>query len=163
MRATRVDSAPMSGGDPSRVHGVDDGTRVLLPGLTRPEAEAACVWLAALDASDLPLALAEVVLPVVLTGGAGPYLLDADGALMLALAEHPALPDARVVMGAIPGGSAVGAARPVSGFGWAWLVRARVDDADRVRALDELDDARTATDLRQWADRWGGRASTLVA
>jgi hypothetical protein len=43
------------------------------------------------------------------------------------------------------------------------LVRARVDDADRVRALDELDDARTATDLRQWADRWGGHASTLVA
>ena len=163
MRATRVDSAPMSGGDPSRVHGVDDGTRVLLPGLTRPEAEAACGWLAALDASDLPLALAEVVLPVVLTGGAGPYLLDADGALMLALAEHPAVPDARVVMGAIPGGSAVGAARPVSGFGWAWLVRARVDDADRVRALDELDDARTSADLRQWADRWGGYASTLVA
>ena len=163
MRATRVDSAPMSGGDPSRVHGVTDGTRVLLPGLTRPEAEAACEWLAALDESDLPLALAEVVLPVVLTGGAGPYLLDANGALMLALAEHPAVPGARVVMGAVPGGSAVGAARPVSGPGWAWLVRARVDDADRVRALDEVDDACTAADLRQWADRWGGRASTLVA
>ncbi len=163
MRATRVDSTPMSGGDRSRVHGVGDGTRVLLPGLTRPEAEAACEWLSALDESDLALALAEVVLPVVLTGGAGPYLLDADGALMLALADHPAVPGARVVMGAVPGGSAVGAARPVSGPGWAWLVRACVDDTGRVRALDEMSDACTAAELRQWADRWGGHASTLVA
>jgi len=57
----------------------------------------------------------------------------------------------------------VGAACPVSGPGWAWLVRALVDDADRVRALDELDGARAAADLRKWADRWGGHASTLVA
>ena len=40
---------------------------VLLPGLTRPEADEACRWLGAMAGDDRPLALAEVALPVVLT------------------------------------------------------------------------------------------------
>jgi hypothetical protein len=42
---------------------------------------------------------------VVLTGGAGPYLLDTDGALMLALAEHPAVSGARWTRRRVPRGS----------------------------------------------------------
>ena len=135
---------------------------VLLPGLTRPEADDACRWLRAMAGDDRPLALAEVALPVVLTDGAGPHLLDADGGLVLALGPHPAIADALVAMGAPTPLHAVGLVTRVGGGGWAWMARARVPDSGRVDALDELEAVVDAPGLRSWAARWAGVMSTLA-
>ncbi len=141
----------MAAGDPTRVHGVRAGERVLMPGLTRPEAEAACGWLARVHPGDRSLALAEVALPVVLSDGAGPHLLDAGGALVLALGPHPSLPGARMAMGAAPPRYVVGLVRAIGDGGWIWVARAEVDEADRVAALDELDAVEDRTALSSWA------------
>ena len=105
----RAPDAPLGGGDPTRRHAVRADGRALMPGLTRPEAEDAREWLAVVPAPDRPLALAEVALPVLLTDGAGPHLLGADGALVLVLGPHPWLQGARVAMGAPSPRHAVGA------------------------------------------------------
>ena len=44
---SELDLAPLAAGDPTRCHAVTTDGRVLLPGLTRPGAEAACGWLCA--------------------------------------------------------------------------------------------------------------------
>jgi hypothetical protein len=80
-----------------------------------------------------------VTLPVLLTDGAGPHLVDEAGTLVLALGPHPAVPEAKVAMGPAAGGVVVGLVRPVGGPVWAWLVRAEVAEAERTRALDVLD------------------------
>ncbi len=148
--------AALGASDPTRRYAVREGDRVLLPGLTRSEAEAACTWLAALDPVDHPLALAQVVLPVVLTDGAGPYLVDASGALVLALGPHPGIAGANVAMGARVPGHAVGLVRRIGPAGWAWLARAEVGEADRVVALDALHALSDLGGLVGWATEWAG-------
>lgn len=155
--------APMAAGDPTRVHAVRADGRVLMPGLTRPEAQGACEWLRHVPAHDRWLALAEVVLPVVLTDGAGPHLLDADGGLVLALAPHPSIAGARVAMGAPSPLHAVGLVRPVGDGGWSWLARAEVDDAGRVAALDALDAVVDAEGIAAWAAMRAGAVPSLGA
>jgi hypothetical protein len=161
MDITRAPDAPMAAGDPTRVHAVRSDDRVLLPGLTRPEAEAACEWLRHVPPGDRPLALAEVTLPVVLTDGAGPHLLDADGGLVLALAPHPSLAGARVAMGAPSPRHAVGLVRPLPGGGWLWMARVEVDEADRVPALDALDAVTDAHGAEAWAAVRAGAVPSL--
>lgn len=156
FQVIRVPDAALAAGDPTRAFGVGTGGRVLLPGVTRPEAEDACRWLAVLRADEQPLALAEVALPVVLTDGAGPHLLDAGGALVLALAPHRGIAGARVAMGAPGPLHAVGLVRAHAGGGWGWMARAEVGDRRRVHALDALDAVRDPAGLASWARAWAG-------
>lgn len=153
----------MAAGDPTRVHAVRADGRVLMPGLTRPEAQGACAWLRDVPAPDRWLALAEVTLPVVLTDGAGPHLLDADGGLVLVLAPHPCIAAAHVAMGAPSPLHAVGVVRRVGEGGWIWLARAQVDDAARVTALDALDAVTGTEGLAGWAAMRAGAVPSLGA
>ncbi len=155
--------APMAASDPTRVHAVRADGRVLMPGLTRPEAQGACAWLRDVPAPDRWLALAEVALPVVLTDGAGPHLLDADGGLVLVLAPHPSIASAHVAMGAPSPLHAVGAVRRVGEGGWMWLARAQVDDAGRVAALDALDAVTDPEGLAGWAAMRAGAVPSVGA
>jgi hypothetical protein len=157
----RVPDAPLAAGDPTRCHAVSADGQVLLPGLTRPEAEAACGWLQPVPVPDRALALAEVALPVVLTDGAGPHLLDAPGTLVLVLGPHPHIDGAHVAMGAPSPRQAVGVVRELGGGGWIWLARAEADDAGRVAALDGADSAVDGDALRAWARTWAGAFPTL--
>ena len=75
-----------------------DGAR-RFAGLTRDEAAAAAAAMAGWAPGRWDRALVEVVLPVIVSDGAGPYLLDATGRITLALSDHPALPGVRVAMG----------------------------------------------------------------
>lgn len=152
----------MGGGDPTRRYAVAAHGRTLMPGLTRDEAARAREWLGSLDPADHAMALAEVALPVLLTDGAGPHLLDAEGALVLVLAVHPALPNARMAMGQVAPGYAVGLVRPLGGGGWAWMVRAGVHEIERVAVLDDLDAVADWPGARAWAQRWAGSISTLA-
>ena len=159
----RAPDAPLGGGDPTRRYALGTGGTTVMPGLTRPEAEAAAEWLADVPAADLPLVLAEVALPVLLSDGAGPHLLGADGALVLVLAAHPRLEGMHVAMGAPSPGHAVGAVRRLRGGGWVWMARAEVADDLRVAALDALDAVADAAALMAWADEWAGAIPTLGA
>jgi hypothetical protein len=130
-----------------------DGT-ALFPGVTRPEGEAAAVWLGALPPAEREGALVAVVLPVLTTEGAGPYLVDPRGRLMLVLGPHRLVPGVHVAMGPAEPRHAIGLVEP-SGAGWRWVARADVAPADRISALDELDAASERAAAAAWADRRG--------
>jgi hypothetical protein len=147
--------APLGGGDPTRRWGVRcaDGV-VRWPGLTRPEAVA---LVDALEGRDVVLAdvLVQVELDVVLSDGAGPYLVDADGLLVLVVGPHPAADGDHVAIGQPgPQRARIGAVRR-TGFagGWVWIVRAEVPGPARITALDALAAAGDQAALRGWADR----------
>ena len=159
----RAPDAPLGGGDPTRRHAVRAAGRVLMPGLTRPEAEAAAQWLRDVPGPDQLLALAEIALPVLLSDGAGPHLLDSDGGLVLVLGAHPHLAAAGVAMGAPSPRHAVGVVRALPAGGWIWLARAEVPEAQRVPALDALDAVGDAAGLAAWADAWAGAIPTIEA
>jgi hypothetical protein len=170
IEVTRAAHAPLAGGDPTRCHAIRADGRELLPGLTRPEADAAAGWLSHMPNADRCLVLVEVTLPVVLSDGAGPHLLDGSGALVLALGPHPHIAGARVAMGAAPPGPpaaprapshVVGVVAPQPAGGWLWLARAEVAEHERVAALDGADQATGPPDLRRWADTWAGAVPTL--
>lgn len=163
IEVIRAPDAPLGGGDPTRRHALGVGDAQLLPGLTRPEAEAAATWMPSVPEVDRHLALAEVALPVLLTDGAGPHLLDADGALVLVLGSHPNVPHAHVAMGAPSPLHAVGVVQPLPAGGWIWLGRAQVPDEQRVAALDGLDAVADAAGLGAWAAEWAGAVPTLGA
>lgn len=163
IEVIRAPDAPLGGGDPTRRHALRAGDLELLPGLTRSEAESAAAWMQSVPAPDRHLALAEVALPVLLTDGAGPHLLGADGALVLVLGAHPRLQGTHVAMGAPSPLHAVGAVRPLSAGGWIWLAGALVPDAQRVAALDGLEAVADATGLRAWAGEWAGAIPTMGA
>ncbi|MGA0068433.1 MAG: hypothetical protein ACO3PB_03090 [Miltoncostaeaceae bacterium] len=163
IEVIRAPDAPLGGGDPTRRHAVRDGARVLMPGLTAPEAEAAAGWLAGIPEPDRALVLSEVTLPVLLTDGAGPHLLDADGSLVLVLGRHPRIEGVHVAMGAPAPRHAVGAVRRRAGGGWIWLARAEVPEAGRVAALDGVDAAPDRAALAAWAGEWAGAIPTLEA
>jgi hypothetical protein len=124
--------------------------------VTRPEGEAAAVWLAALAPAEWARALVPVTLPVVLSDGAGPYLLDVAGRLILAVAEHPRIDGARLAMGPAEPRHPLGLVRPApGGAGWRWLARADVTPERRMEALDALDALGAATEAEAWAARFG--------
>jgi hypothetical protein len=122
---------------------------VRFAGVTRVEGFTAAAALA--GEPDPGRALVQVTLPVVLSDGAGPHLVDADGRLVLALGPHPHVAGTSVAMGEAAPGHAVGLVEPAGDGGlWRWIARARVAPEGRVAALDALD---VAPD-REAAARW---------
>jgi hypothetical protein len=146
-------SAPAGSGDPTRrwALGFPDGT-TRFPGVARTEAQAVLPDLERIDPSEWDRCLVEVALPVVLSEGAGPYLLDAAGRITLALGPHPALADRLVAMGEPAPEHRIGLVRRVAGRLWRWEVDAEVEPARRVEALDRLEAARDAGAARRWRD-----------
>jgi len=97
-----------------------------------------------------------VTLPAVLSDGAGPHLLDADGRLILAVAEHPRIDGARVAMGPAEPRHPIGLVRPAPRWaGWRWLARADVAPERRLEALDALDALGAPAEAEAWAARFG--------
>ncbi len=128
---------------------MDDGVE-RFAGVTRVEAAAAGPALQALGPDGWDDGLVEIVLPVVLSDGAGPYLLDADGRITLVLGPHPAITGAHVAMGHPAPGHHVGLVAR-AGAAWRWLARAEVDPAGRVAALDALDACPGLPEALRWA------------
>jgi hypothetical protein len=143
--------APAGASDPTRRWALRMGDGLeRFPGLTRGEAAAAGPSLQALGPDGWDHGLAEIVLPVVLSEGAGPYLLDADGRITLVLGPHPAIAQAHVAMGHPGPGHRIGLVARADAA-WRWLVRAEVEPAGRVAALDALDACPGLPDARRWA------------
>lgn len=159
-------TSTMSAADPTRSQGIGlgSGTRARFPGLTVAEAERVGRDLDVEPESDiaatLERTLVRIDLPAVLSDGAGPHLLDADGHLTLALGVHPKIDGTRVVMGEPHPEHAVGLVTPISdeepSFLWRWLGRRDVSPADRVRALDEIHDLASIEAVMAWASAGGG-------
>ena len=122
----------------------------MFPGLTAPEASAATPILDTLD--DPSLALVRIALPVLLTEGAGPHLLDADGRLTMAVGPQPGDDAWRVAMGEPGGAQRVGVVTPIDPdrLAWRWLVVAEIVEAERVAALDALVAATDPAALGVW-------------
>lgn len=135
----------------------------LFPGIAPEEADEVVAALAVITPEHRRRTAVEVALPVVLSDGAGPYLLDARGRLALALAPHPRVVGARVAMGEPAPAHRIGAVRRLGeGRLWEWLCAADVMPADRVDALDELDAAQTVADLDHWEARMRARGAGAV-
>jgi len=133
-----------------------DGTE-RFPGVIRPEGAAAAAVMGAMAPGGWGTALVRVDLEVVVSDGAGPYLLDAAGTLVLVLGPHPAMADLRVAMGQPDGATHhVGLVREVAGAVWGWFADARVPSGARVQALDGLVATGSATDVEGWARAFRG-------
>jgi hypothetical protein len=150
-------SAPAGSADATRRWALampDGATR--FPGVTRTEGAAAAEALAAMDAAAWETALVEITLPVVLSDGAGPYLLDRDGRITLVVAAHPGIRDVHVAIGAPSPGHRLGiVARRAPGV-WGWLARVEASPGDRVAALDGLDACPDLPAAVRWAREWPG-------
>jgi hypothetical protein len=137
-----VPDAPLGAADATRRWGVRcPDAKVRWPGVTRPEAAAlvARVTAGAFAPDEL---LIQVDLGVVLSDGAGPYLVDADGLLVLVVDAHPVLAGLHIVMGQPgPERARIGACR------------ADVPAAARIAALDALVGADREGALQAWAVR----------
>jgi hypothetical protein len=148
-------AAPAGAPDPTRRWALRmPGGEERFPGVTPPEGRAAAPVLEGMDPDGRESALVVVTLPVVLSDGAGPYLLDGDGRITLVLAPHPRIAGASVAMGEAAPGHRIGAVRPVAGPVWEWVARAEVAPAERVAALDALDAAGDAEAAAVWASDW---------
>ena len=155
--AIAVVAAPMAAAgssDPSRRWAIafpDGADR--FAGVTRPEAERAIPTLEALGAQVWDGALVEVALAVLLSEGAGPYLLDVAGRITLVLGPHPAIADAHLAMGEPVPDHRVGLVRRLAdGAVWEWLAERLVPPELRVAALDALDGLVDLVDAAAWCD-----------
>jgi hypothetical protein len=146
-------AAPAGSGDPTRRWALafPDGA-VRFPGIARTEAEGVIPALSRTAPADWDLCLVEVGLPVLLSEGAGPYMLDAAGRITLALGPHPALAGQRVAMGEPAPGHRIGLVGRVEGRLWRWSVEAEVAPQRRADALGRLDAAPDAEAARRWQD-----------
>jgi hypothetical protein len=152
--------APAGAADPTRRHALlfPDG-RARFAGIAPDEADEVIPAVRNRPAADWDRLLVEVALPVVLSDGAGPYLLDDAGLVTLAIAPHPRIAELRVAMGAPSPGHRVGVVRKADGTRlWEWIADAVVSPARRVEALDGVDDAADAADLARWQHRERERA-----
>lgn len=145
--------APLAASDPTRRWALrsPDGAH-LFPGLTRPEAVGAATRLGGQVPAAWDRALVEVALPVVVSDGAGPYLVDARGRLVLALGPHPSVAGALVAMGPPDPRHAVGLVRASTDGGWEWVARAEVAPDERTAALDALAAAPDEAAAAAWAE-----------
>lgn len=149
--------APAGSADATRRWALRGAAGDRFPGLTRPEADAVAAGLTGVADDRWELALVEIRLPALLSDGAGPHLLDADGRITLVLGAHPELAGLRIAMGEPSGRRArhaLGAVRagdraPL----WWWVARAEVPHDRRVAALDELAACPDAAALTAWATR----------
>lgn len=160
IRLVAAPAAPAGSADVTRRWAIafPDG-RERFAGVAPHEGEQVCAALREHDIGDWERLLVEIDLPVVLSDGAGPHLLDADGRMTLALADHPQVPDARVAMGEPSPGHRIGAVRRLPGARvWRWLADAVVAPAHRVEALDALDRADDEAALTRWEARERMRA-----
>ncbi|WP_217913537.1 hypothetical protein [Miltoncostaea marina] len=145
-------AAPVGTADPSRRWALaTPGGFARFHGVTRPEAEAAIPALAAAGHAAWEELLVQVALPVVLSDGAGPYLLDFDGRVTLVLGPHPAIDDAHVAMGEPAPLHRMGLVRPAGRAVWRWLASAHVGEDGRVGALDGLAACDDLEAARGWA------------
>lgn len=145
-------SAPAGSPDPSRRWALRlPGGAEGFPGVTPLEGRAAAPALEAMEPQRREAALIAITLPVVLSDGAGPYLLDADGRITLVLGPHPAIPGASLAMGEAAPDHRIGLVRPVAGPVWEWIARAEVAPEGRVEALDALDAVADAGAAAAWA------------
>ncbi len=159
-RLVACPAAPLGAGDPTRRWGVRCGDgAVRWAGLTRPEAEA---LIGGFGTPGVAVAavLVQVELDVVLSDGAGPYLLDGDGLLVLVVGTHPAGRGVHVAMGQVGSDRARIGAVARAGFadGWSWIARAEVPAAARIPVLDELAAADDTAALQAWTARAKSRA-----
>ena len=144
--------AAAGSGDPSRRWALafPDGVE-RFAGITRPEGDAARPALAAMGAERWGEGLVEVTLAVVLTEGAGPYMLDAAGRITLVLGRHPALSGTHLAMGEPTPVHRIGLVRRrADGPVREWVVRADVPPDRRVAALDGLDAVTDLTGAGEW-------------
>jgi hypothetical protein len=151
--------APAGRADPTRRWALafPDGI-ARFAGVTRPEAERSAPALGELAPGTVARALVEVELPVLMADGAGPYLLDHEGRLTLAIAAHPAIAGAAVAMGEPRAGHRLGLVRAARDGVWRWLGVAEVAPGERVAALDELDALPDEASVAHWEHRWAGTA-----
>ena len=147
-RIISAPDAPLGDGDPTRRWAITDRNGAArFPGVTPGEARS----ILGVGAPHWEGALARISLPVLLSDGAGPHLLDADGHLVLALADHAAAPGGRIALGPVGAREQLGVVAPLDGrVLWRWEARAEIDGARRVEALDALEVARTAGELDAW-------------
>lgn len=153
--------APAMGGDPTRrwAIGFPDG-RARMAGLTRIEADRLIPLVRAELAERWDDLLAEVTLPVVVSDGAGPYLLDAAGRLVLVLGAHRRLAGMSLAMGQPSPDHRLGVVVPVVPARlWLWRAGVSIGADQRVAGLDELDIVADPPALAAWARRFGGRAA----
>lgn len=129
----------MGSADVTRRWGVAAGGEVLFPGLTRPEANAAATWLATRAPDERRRSLVQIELPVVLSGGAGPHLLDSSGTLILGVGVHPSIAGALVSMGPAEPLHPLGLVERSPDGGFRWVVLGWTSGDGRVAALDALD------------------------
>lgn len=145
--------APAGSGDPSRrwTLAFPDGLG-RFAGVTRLEARAATPALDALGPDGWDDALVEVTLAVVVSEGAGPYMIDALGRITLVLGPHPALAAAHLAMGEPAPDHRVGLVRArADGPVWEWIARSDVPADGRVAALDELVAVTDLAGVLRWA------------
>jgi hypothetical protein len=146
------EGAALGASDPTRRWALrfPDGA-VRFAGVTRGEGFAVAEALA--GEPDPDRALVQVALPVVLSDGAGPHLVDAAGRLVLTLGPHPRIAGASVAMGEAAPDHAVGLVeRAGEGPLWRWVALARVAPGERVAALDAVDAAPDRGAARRWED-----------
>ncbi len=149
---TAAPGAPAGSGDPSRRWALrfPDGT-ARFAGITRPEGEAAVPALRTIAPDRWDAALVEVGLAVLLSEGAGPYMIDADGRITLVLGAHTALAGSHVAMGEAAPAHRIGLVRRcTAGPAWVWIARAEVEPDARVAALDGLDTVVDPQTARAW-------------
>ena len=128
-------------------------------GTTRVEADQAGATLEALAVPDLPRALVRVELGVVLSDGAGPYLVDAQGALILVVGSHEASSDVSVAISEAAPDHDIGLVAPLGSGVWIWRAVAAVTPVQRVTALDQLAKCRDLIAARGWETRWRAAAA----
>lgn len=149
--------APLAHADPTRAFALGDDARSVFPGVTRVEARDVVTQLAGVD-DELRDLLVAVTLPVLVTGGAGPHLIDLEGRLVLPLADHPLLGGTRVAIGPLGSGrDQIGLVEGLTPAGrlWRWRARAAVAEDARVAALDRLHAVADRSELERWCRGYG--------
>lgn len=148
--------APIASGDVSRRWALASPDGVArFAGVTRPEGQAAAAAMAGIEPGRWDRLLVQVTLAVVLSDGAGPYLLDARGRLTLVLGLHRGISHAHVTMGDAAPLHAIGLTRRLDdGPVWEWIARADVPPAGVAAALDALDELIDSRGAREWERRY---------
>jgi hypothetical protein len=140
--------------DLTRRWAIADPTRTRFAGVTRVEAVAAIPVIEGLSQADLDQALIRVELGVVLSDGAGPYLVDASGSLVLVVGSHGVGSDTSVAIGEACPRHDIGLVAPVGAGVWLWRVSAPIDPTDRIAALDALAECGDVHAAESWEFTW---------